>query len=181
MYRHRKPPSQTGRTFLENHIPDIAAMDFFVVATVRLRLLYRLTVLQYDRRRVVHFNVASPPTAWWTARQVVEVLSYDEAPRFLICDRDAIHGSDFQQRIKGMGIEGVVIACRSPWQNPFVERLIGSVRRECLDHVIMFNEARLIHLPTSYCGYYHESRTHLSVGMPRDVPSKRRMRRSVYT
>jgi transposase InsO family protein len=136
MIRHRKPPSQTWRMFLENHVPDIAAIDFFVVATVRFRLLYGLIVLRHDRRRVVHFNVTAHPTARWTAQQVVEAFPHDEAPRFLIRDRDGIYGHDFRERIKHMGIEEVVLAYRAPWQSPYVERLIGSIRRECLDHTI---------------------------------------------
>jgi transposase InsO family protein len=171
MCRRRKPPSQTWRTFLENHIREIAAIDFFVVQTVRFRLLYCFVVLRHDRRRVVHFNVTPHPTVRWTAQQVAEAFPYDEAPRFLIRDRDAIYGSDFQQRIKGMGIDEVLIACRSPWQSPFVERLIGSIRRECLDHVIVFNEAHLMRILTSYFEYYHRSRTHLS--LDRNAPSPR--------
>ncbi len=143
MCRHRSPPPQTWRTFLENHVPDIAAIDFFVVATVRFRLLYCFIVLQHDRRRVVHFNVTAHPTARWTVQQVIEAFPYDESPRFLIRDRDAIYGHDFRERVRAMGIEEVVIAYRSPWQSPYVERLIGSIRRECLNHVIVLNEAHL--------------------------------------
>ncbi len=171
MCRRRKPPSQTSRTFIENHIGEIAAVDFFVVATVRLRLLYCFVVLRHDRRRVVHFNVTPHPTPRWTAQQVVEAFPYDEAPRFLIPDRDDIYSTCFRERIKGMGIEEVVIASRSPWQSPFVERLIGSIRRECLDHVIVLNEAHLIRILTSYFGYYHKSRTHLSLN--RNAPDPR--------
>ncbi len=180
MCRRRKPPSQTWRTFIEIHIRDIAAIDLFVVQTVRFRLLYCIVVLRHDRRRVVHFNATCHPTARWTAQQIIEAFPYDETPRFLIRDHDAIHGSDFQQRIKGMGIEEVVIACRSLWQNPFVERLIGSIRRECLDHVIVLNEAHLIRILTSYFEYYHRSRTHLSLGgnapEPREVESVQKRR-----
>jgi putative transposase len=167
----RRPPSQTWRTFLENHVPQIVAIDFFVVQTVRFRLLYCLVVLRHDRRRVVHFNVSSHPTARWTAQQVVEAFPSEEAPRFLIRDRDAIYGVDFRRRVKGMGIEEVITACRSPWQNPFVERLVGSIRRECLDHVIVLNEAHLIRILTSYFEYYHLSRTHLS--LERNAPEPR--------
>ena len=175
MYRHRKPPSQTWRTFLENQVRDIIAVDFFVVATVSFRLLYCFLVLRHDRRRVVHFNVTPCPTARWTAQQVVEAFPFDEAPRFLIRDRDGIYGQDFRDRIKHMGIEEVIIACRSPWQSPYVERLIGSVRRECLNHVIVFNEAHLIRILTSYFAYYHEARTHLS--LDRNAPVPRRVER----
>jgi len=136
MDRARKPPSHTWRTFLENHIGDIAAIDFFVVATVSFRLLYCFVVLRHDRRRVVHFNVTPHPTARWTAQLVVEAFPFDTAPRFLIRDRDKICGQDFRERVKHLGIEEVVIAYRSPWQNPYVERLVGSIQRECLNHVI---------------------------------------------
>ncbi len=173
MGRHRKPPSQTWRTFLENHVPDIAAIDFFVVATVRFRLLYCFIVLRHDRRRVVHLNITPHPTARWTAQQVIEAFPYDQAPRFLIRDRDAIYGHDFRERVKHMGIEQVVIAYRSPWQTPYVERLIGSIRRECLDHLIVFNETHLRRILTSYFAYYHESRAHLS--LERNAPLPRRV------
>lgn len=173
MIRHRKPPSQTWRTFLENHGEAIVAIDFFVVPTVRFQLLYCFIVLRHDRRRVVHFNVTPHPTARWTAQQVVEAFPNDEAPRFLIRDRDAIYGVDFRERVKHLGIEEVVISYRSPWQSPYVERLIGSIRRECLDHMIVLNESHLIRILTSYFAYYHEARTHLSLNrnapVPRDV------------
>jgi putative transposase len=172
MGRRRKPPSPTWWTFLENHVFDIVAIHFFVVATVSFRLLYCFLVLRHDRRRVVHFNVAPHPTARSTAQQVVEAFPFDEAPRFLIRDRDAIYGRDFRERVKHMGIEEAIIAPRSPWQNPFVERLIGSIRRGCLDHVIVFNEDHLIRILTSYLAYYHESRTHLSLDRNAPIPRK---------
>ncbi len=170
MIRHRKPPSQTWRTFLENHIGDIAAIDFFVVPTVRFKLLYCFIVLRHDRRRVVHFNVAVHPTARWTGQQIVNAFPYDEAPRFMIRDRDGIYGVDFQLRVKHMDIEEVITAPRSPWQNPFAERVIGSIRRDCLDHVIVFSEAHLHRILTRYFAYYHESRTHLSLDRNAPVP-----------
>jgi transposase InsO family protein len=173
MERGRKPASQTWRTFLENHVPDIVAINFFVVATVSFRLLYCFLVLRHDRRRVVHFNVTRYPTARWTAQQIVEAFPFDEAPRFLIRDHDGIYGQDFRERIQHLGIEEVVTAYRSPWQNPHVERLIGSIRRECLDHVIVFNEAHLRRILTSYLVYYHESRAHLS--LERNAPVPRRV------
>jgi putative transposase len=172
MDRSRKPPSQTRRTFLENHVPDIAAIDFFVVATVRSRLLYCLIVLRHDRRRVVHFNVTPHPTARWTAQQVVEAFPFDEAPRFMIRDRDSIYGVDFRERVRHMGIEEVIIAYRSPWKSHYVERLIGSIRRECLDHLIVFGEAHLRRILTRYFVYYHESRTHLSLERHAPVPRR---------
>ena len=172
MIRHRKPPSQTWRTFLENHVGDIAAIDFFVVPTVRFRLLYCFVVLRHDRRRVAHFNVTAHPTARWTAQQVVEAFPYDEAPRFMIRDRDAIYGLDFRERVKHMGIEEVIIAYRSPWQSPYVERLIGSIRRECLDRMIVLNEAHLRRILANYFTYYHEARTHLSLDRNAPIPRK---------
>jgi len=170
MGRARKRPSQTWRTFLENHAGDIAAIDFFVVATVTFRLLYCFLVMRHDRRRVVHFNVTPHPAARWTAQQVVEAFPFDTAPRFLIRDHDGIYGSDFRERVKRLGIEEVVIAYRSPWQSPYVERLIGSIRRECLNHVIVLNEAHLLRILTAYFAYYHEARTHLSLARNAPVP-----------
>ena len=130
MGRSRKPPSQTWRTFLENHIGDIAAIDFFVVPTVRFSLLCCFIVLRHDRRRVVHFKVTQHPTASWTGQQIAEAFPYDEAPRLMIRDHDGIYGHDFQLRVEHIGTEEVVIAYRSPWQSPYFERLIGSIRRE---------------------------------------------------
>jgi putative transposase len=171
MSRAHKPPSQTWRTFLENHVGDIAAIDFFVAATVSFRLLYCFLVLRHDRRRIVHFNVTPCPTARWAAQQVVEAFPFDTAPRFLIRDHDSIYGHDFRERIKHLGIEEVVIAYRSPWQSPYVERLIGSIRRECLNHLIVLNEAHLIRIIGDYLAYYHEARTHLS--LKRNAPNPR--------
>jgi transposase InsO family protein len=171
MIRQRKPPSQTWRTFLENHVSDIAAIDFFVVPTVRFQLLYCFIVLRHERRRVVHFNVTRHPTATWTGQQIVEAFPFDEALRFMIRDRDGIYGHDFRERVKHMGIEEVMIAPRSPWQNPCAERVIGSIRRDCLDHVIVLNEAHLRLILTQYFAYYHESRTHLS--LDRNAPTPR--------
>ena len=171
MVRHRKPPSQTWRTFLDNHLTDIVAVDFFTVPTATFRVLFAFVVLRHDRRRVVHFNVTAHPTAEWTAQQIVEAFPEDQAPRFLIRDRDSIYGEYFRQRVKHMGIEQVVIAYRSPWQNPYAERLIGSIRRECLNHVIILNERHLKRILRVYLVYYHEARTHLS--LDRNAPIER--------
>ena len=168
--RHRKPPSQTWRTFLGNHARDIVAVDFFTVPTATFRILFCFIVLRHHRRMVVHFNVTANPTAQWTAQQVVEAFPYDEAPRFLIRDRDGIFGECFRQRIKHMGIEQVVTAPRSPWQNPFVERLIGSIRRDCLDHVIILDERHLWRILRAYFDYYHHARAHLSLDRNSPVP-----------
>ena len=171
MVRTRKPPSQTWRTFLDNHVPDIAACDFFTMPTVTFRVLYVFVVLRHDRRRIVHFNVTTNPTAQWTAQQITEAFPFDEAPRFLIRDRDGIYGGYFKNRVKHMGIEEVLITPRSPWQNPYCERIIGSIRRECLDHVIVLNEAHLKRILNSYFEYYHDSRPHLS--LDRNSPTPR--------
>ena len=173
MALRRKPSSQTWRTFLDNHVPDIAACDFFTVPTVTFRVLYVFIVLRHDRREVVHFNVTTHPSAEWTARQIVNAFPYEAAPRFLIRDRDGIYGEYFQNRVKSPGMEEVPIAPRSPWQNPYCERVIGSIRRECLDHVIVLDEAHVRRILTDYFAYYHGSRPHLSLDRnsptPRDV------------
>jgi transposase InsO family protein len=167
----RKPPSQTWRTFLDNHVPDIAACDFFTVPTVTFRILYVFIVLRHDRRQVLHCNVTTNPYAEWTAQQIINAFPYEEASRFLLRDRDGIYGDYFKDRMKSMGIVEVPIAPRSPWQNPYCERVIGSIRRECLDHVIVLNEAHLKRILTEYLGYYHLSRPHLS--LDRNSPTPR--------
>ncbi len=167
----RKPPSQTWRTFLGNHVKDIVAVDFFAVPTATFRILFAFVVLRHDRRRVVHFNVTAHPTAEWTAQQVIEAFPFDEVPRFLIRDRDSIYGAVFRNRVNHMNIEEVVCAPRSPWQNPYCERLIGSIRRECLDHVIVLNERHLMRILRSYFDYYLHSRTHLA--LERNSPIQR--------
>ena len=167
-----KPPSQTWRAFLDNHAKDVVAVDFFTVPTATFRILFCFIVLRHDRRKVVHYNVTAHPTARWTAQQIVEAFPYDEAPRFLIRDCDGIYGADFRRRVKHMDIEEVVTAPRSPWQNPNVERLIGSIRRECLNHVVALNDAHVRRNLTSYFEYYHESRAHLSLEGNAPVPRR---------
>ena len=159
---HRKSPSQTSRTFLDNHVRDILAVDFFTAPTATCHILF-LLVLRHDRRVAVHFNARANPTAQWTAQRIVEGFPLDRAPRFLIRDRDSIYGKFFRQRIKNMGIEEVGWAPRSPCQNPFVERLIGSIRRECLTHGIVFNERQLRRILHDCFDYCHEARAHLSL------------------
>jgi putative transposase len=168
--RSRRPPSQSWRTFLQNHASATAAMDFFVVPTVTFRLLYVLVVITHERRKVIHFNLTEAPTAEWTAQQVVTAFPYDTAPTYLLRDRDSIYGSVFVQRVQGMGIQQKMISPRSPWQNPFVERLVGSIRRECLDRVIVFNERQLRQLLEGYLAYYHNLRPHRSLGHDSPVP-----------
>jgi putative transposase len=171
MVRTRKAPSQTWRSFLNNHASQLASTDFFVVPTVTFRLLFVLVVLSHQRRRVIHFNVTAHPSSEWTARQIAQAFPWDSAPRYLLHDRDSIYGNSFRQAVREMGTQEVLTAPRSPWQSPFVERLVGSIRRECLDHVIVFNEASLRWILRSYFRYYERSRTHLSLA--KDTPEER--------
>jgi len=163
MPRHRKPPSQTWRTFLDNHAKDLVSIDFFTVPTATFRVLYVFLVLRHERRKIVHFNVTGNPSAQWTAQQMVEAFPWDPAPRYVLRDRDAIYGGRSRRRVRSLGTEEVRIAPRSPWQSPYVERLIGSIRRECLDHVVIFNERHPKRLLGSYLAYYHRARTHLAL------------------
>jgi len=170
MARQPKTPSPAWRAFLANHVGQIAAIDFFTVSTITFRVLYVFLVLRHDRRRVVRFNVTTSPIARWAAQQIVEAFPFDTAPRFLLRDRDSIYGQDFRDRVDHMGIEQVKTAFRSPWQSPYVERLIGSIRRECLDHVIVFGGDHLRRVLTEYFSYYHEARAHLSLHRNSPVP-----------
>jgi hypothetical protein len=136
MPNRKKPPSQTWRAFLDNHCKDLVSIDFLVVPTATFRVLFVLIVLAHQRRRVVHFNVTEHPTALWTAEQIIQAFPDGTEPRHLLRDRDGIYGEDFSERVKAMGIEEVITASRSPWQNPFAERLLGTVRRDCLNHVM---------------------------------------------
>jgi transposase InsO family protein len=163
MIHHPKPPSQTWRTFLNNHMKDLVSVDFLTVPTATFRVLYVFLVLRHDRREVVHFNVTEHPTAQWAAQQLVEAFPWDPAPRYLLRDRDKIFGAVFRHRVRTLDMREVLIAPRSPWQNPYVERLIGSIRRECLDHVIVFDELHLKKLLRAYLCYYHTARTHLAL------------------
>ena len=169
--RHRKPPSQTWRTFLNNHVKSLVSVDFFTVPTIRFQVLYVFLVLAHDRRRILHLNVTAHPTAEWTAQQLRDAFPWDSAPRYLLRDRDRIFGDDFTKQVQDMGVKEVLSAPRSPWQRAYVERVIGLIRRECLDHVIVFNEASLRRTLRLYAEYYHRSRTHLSLG--KDAPEPR--------
>jgi putative transposase len=169
--RRRRPPSQTWRTFLTNHVASAASIDFFTVPTVTGRVLFVLLVLAHERRRVVHFNITEHPTAEWSVQQIVDAFPDDTAPRWLLRDRDSIYSAAFKRRIASMPIVEIVSSAASPWQNPFVERLIGSIRRECLDHLIILNCAHLRRVLTAYFCYYHRSRTHLS--LKKDAPDHR--------
>jgi transposase InsO family protein len=169
---NRRPePSQTWRTFLANHVRDLASIDFFTVPTARLRVLFVLVILAHHRRRVVHFNVTEHPTAAWAAQQLVDAFPDESAPAYLLHDRDDIYGEQFRHRVNGMGIEELLTAPQSPWQNPFVERLIGSIRRECLNHVLVLGERHLRRMLTHYFSYYHQARTHLA--LHKDAPDLR--------
>ena len=167
MQRRHKPPSQTWRTFLENHVQQLVSIDFFTVPTIRFQVLYVFLVLAHERRRILHFNVTAHPTAEWTGQQLREA----QLPRYLLRDRDAIFGHDFREQVRDMGICEVLSTPRSPWQRAYIERVIGSVRRECLDHVIVLHESSLRKTLKLYFDYYHRSRTHLSLG--KDAPEPR--------
>jgi transposase InsO family protein len=143
----------------------------FSAGTIRFQVLYVLLVLAHDRRRIVHFNVTAHPTAEWTAQQLREAFSFEQIPRYLLRDHDRIFGSEFRKDVKAMGIKEVLSAPRSPWQSAYVERVIGTIRRECLDHAIVLNEASLYRHVKSFLAYYHESRTHLSLA--KDPPDPR--------
>lgn len=163
--------SPTWRAFLRNEVASIAAIDMFVVPSATFRLMFVVLILVHDRRRIVHLNVTHNPTAAWLSRQVTEAFPWDTAPRFLLRDRDRSYGSVFSARVEAMGIAEVVTAPHSPWQNGHVERVIGSIRRECLDYVIVFNERHLRWVLSSYVDYYQRTRTHLS--LEKDCPHTR--------
>lgn len=159
----RRPPSQTWRTFLSNHIGQIVSVDFFTVATIRLRVLFVFLVLEHRRREVLHFNVTDHPTAGWVAQQMVEAFANRDTPRYLIRDRDRVFGNEVSRRLEALQITEVLTTPQSPWQNAYAERLIGSIRRECLNHIIVLNARHLKRILASYLRYYHRSRTHLAL------------------
>jgi len=170
--RPRKPPSQTWRTFLDNHVRTLVSVDFFTVPTVSFQVLFVFVILAHDRRRILSVNVTSSPSAAWTANQIVQAFPWETAPRYLLRDRDGIYGADFRRRIHNRGVKEVMIAPRSPWQSPYVERVIGTFRRELVDHVIVMNEGHLRRLLRRFVAeYYHPCRTHLSLG--KDSPDPR--------
>ena len=171
--RLRRPPNQTWRTFLHNHVGQVVAVDFFAVPTITMRVLFVLIVLKHNRRKVLHFNVTKHPTGAWTPRQIVDAFTDREAARYLIRDRDSRYSAEVRLRIQSLGMQEILTAPRSPWQNPYAERLIGSIRRECLNHYIILNARHLKRTLSSYFRYYHRSRTHLSLDkqcpFPREV------------
>src|SRR5213594_2242900 len=175
MVRPRRPPSQAWRTFLKNHAKDLIALDFFTVPTATFRILFVLVVLSHRRRRLVHFNVTEHPTAEWTARQLIEACALEEWPRYLIRDRDLVYGERFSHQARMLDIREAVIAPRSPWQNAYAERVIGSLRRECLDHVVVISEQHLRRILSKYVDYYNRTRTHLSLA--KDAPEHRTVQR----
>src|SRR5450631_3315897 len=170
MTRRRRPPSQGWKTFLRNHADGIASIDLFVVPTISFRLLYGLLILQHGRRRISWLGVTAHPTAEWIANQLTEACGWEPAPRYIVRDRDRVYGKIFTRRLRAMGIRDRPTAPRSPWQNGHTERLIGSIRRECLDHVVVFGERHLRHVLLSYMQYYNGARTHLSLNKDAPVP-----------
>jgi transposase InsO family protein len=176
MVKRRGPPSQGWRTFLRSHAPSIAAMDLFVVPTIGFKLLYAFVIVRLERRDLVWINVTAHPTAEWVARQITEAFPWNEAPRYMIRDRDCIYGAVVIRRLRAMGIRDKPSAPAAPWQNGFVERLIGSIRRDCLDHIIVLGEAHLRRILKSYARYYNETRTHLA--LDKDAPRSRTVKRA---
>jgi putative transposase len=175
MVRPRRPRSQGWRTFLKNHAEHLIGLDFFTVPTATFRVLFVLVMLTHSQRRLVHLNVTEHPTAEWTARQLLEACALEEAARYVIRDRDQVYGERFSRQARMLDIREVVIAPRSPWQNAYAERMIGSMRRECLDHVVVIGERHLRAILTKYVDYYHRSRTHLSLA--KDAPEPRTVQR----
>jgi transposase InsO family protein len=173
--RENDPSGQSWATFVRNHTPQIAAMDLFVVPAIGFNLLYALIIVRLARRELVWVNVTTYPTAEWIARQITEAFPWNEAPRYLVRDRDCIYGGVVRRRLKAMGIRDKPISAGSPWQNCFAERLIGSIRRECVDHLVIFGEQHLRRVLRSYAHYYNETRTNRS--LDKDAPSSRPVQR----
>ncbi len=171
LIRERRPPSQTWRTFLENHAEEIIATDFFTVPTATFRVLFVLVVPSHDRREILHTNVTEAPTAAWTARQIIEAVGVDVAPRYLIRDQDRKFGAYFSRQVESAGLREILTAPASPWQNAYAERVIGTFRRECLDHTIILSERHLRRVVRRYADYYNGVRTHLALG--KDAPEPR--------
>lgn len=174
-YRDRssKPPSQNWRTFLKNHKMETVAIDFLTVPTVGFAVLYCFIVLDHARRRIIHFNVTYHPNAEWTALQLRQAFPWDTAPRFLLRDNDKVYGNAVVETLKAMGIEEARISPYCPWQNPFVERVVGSIRRDCLDHMIVFGEDHLYDLMAEYVAYYNEVRCHESLDGNAPIPREK--------
>jgi transposase InsO family protein len=175
MIKRPRRPGQSWRTFLRNHADGIAAVDFFIVPTIGFKLLYYLVLLSHGRRELMYHAVTAHPTAEWVAQQMVEAFPWGESPRYLVRDRDAVYGEVVKRRLRGLGIRDRPVAPKSPWQNAYIERLIGSARRECIDHVIVLGESHLRRIMSRYAAYYNETRTHLSLG--KDAPKGRAIER----
>ena len=175
MIRRRGPPSQSWRTFLRNHADAIAAIDLCVVPTLTFERLFAFLVVGHGRRQLLWFAVTRNPSAEWLAQQMAEAFPWNTAPTYLVRDNDRAYGHAFQRRIRAMGIRDRPISPRSPWQNPYAERLIGTLRRECLDHVLIVGERHLRQMLASYSSYYNESRTHLA--LEKDAPLRRAIQR----
>ena len=171
MIRHRRPPSQTWRTFLDNHLTTLVSVDFFTVATIRFHILYVFLILAHDRRRILHVGVTAHPTAEWTAQQLREAFPWETAPRYVLRDRDSIFGHTFVDQVTAMGMSEVLSAPGAPWQRAYIERVIGTIPRECLDHMIVSSERSLRHHLSRFVDYYHQSRTHLA--LHKDAPEPR--------
>ena len=171
-----RPPSQTWKTFLNNHVDELVSIDFFTVPTVTLRVLFVFVVLEHKRRRILHFGVTEHPTAEWAGQQIVEAFADRDAPQYLVRDRDGIYGIEFQHRLQSLEIKEVMTAPQSPWQNGFAERLIGSIRRDCLEHIVVLSERHLRRILNSYFVYYHHSRTHLA--LDKDAPDHREVQQN---
>jgi transposase InsO family protein len=176
MVKRRGPPNQGWRTFLRNHAPEIAAMDLFVVPTIGFDRLYAFVIVRLDCRDLVWINVTTNPTMEWIARQITEAFPWDDAPKYLIRDRDRMYGTVVTRRLRAMGIRDKPTAPASPWQNGFAERLIGLIRRECADHIVVFSEAHLRRILRSYAHYYNDIRTHRS--LDKDAPVSRAVQRT---
>jgi transposase InsO family protein len=170
MARRRRPPSQGWKTFLRNHADGIASIDLFVVPTLSFQLLYGLLILKHGRRRILWLGVTAHPSAEWMARQLTEACGWEWTPKYIVRDRDSVYGEIFTRRLRAMSIRDRPTAPRSPWQNGHTERLIGSIRRECLDHVVVSGERHLRHLLLYYMAYYNSARTHLSLNKDAPVP-----------
>jgi putative transposase len=166
-----RPPSQAWKTFLRNHLSEMVSVDFFTVPTVRLQVLFVFLILEHRRRQVLHFNVTDHPTSAWASQQLIEAFGDRAAPRYLIRDRDGAYGLEVQQRLQSLGISEVLTAPQSPWQNGYAERLIGSIRRECLNHFVILSAGHLKRTLTAYLSYYHRTRTHL--GLDKQCPVER--------
>lgn len=168
-----RPPSQPWKVFLKNHLNEIVSVDFFTVPTVRLKILFVFLVLEHRRREVLHFNVTDHPTSAWVAQQMMEAFGDRTAPRYVIRDRDGVYGDEVRRRLENLGIHEVLTAPQSPWQNAYAERLIGSIRRDCLNHFLVFNARHLKRILAAYFRYYHRSRTHL--GLDKQCPIERQV------